>query len=373
MPELLTGGITQGAERAFTVTELRRVGSGSGAAGLVPTGVKFVWTAATHSIPRRSWNFGVEQRTARDDYPGGEEPVEQILGWNYTAFTLNGCWDDRYGGAGYAQATWQDFEALVKRGNPCRLEFENVTIIGIIKDAEFGYKRRDLIEYKFKFSPHSRVENESVRPPIGAAGRATMDPRTVAKLARASLESVQAAHAAATAANLSQVQSVLNSDVFAELNSDLDTISADMAAVENVVNEQIFKAESAANAFLRATQIFAGIKTTAATAITRLQSIGATTSLGVQTAITTLDFDSWRRGLGARLRELVVNADDSQKQLKARTQPAIKKLHRARQNESLYAISNYYYGTPHRWREIAERNGLTALVLEGGELLVIPE
>lgn len=373
MPELLTAGITQGAERAFTVTELRRVGSGSGAAGLVPTGVKFVWTAATHSIPRSSWNFGVEQRTARDDYPGGEEPVEQVLGWNYTAFTLNGCWDDRYGGAGYAQASWQDFEALVKRGNPCRLEFENVSIIGLIKNADFGYKRRDLIEYKFSFSPHTRVDKETVRPDPAGALRATMDPRTVAKLARQKLEAVAAAQALATAANLSQVQSTLNSDVFAELNADLDSVSADIAAVENVVNEQIYKAESAANAFLRATQIFASIKSTAAVSITRLQAVGATTSLGVQTAVTLLDYDAWNRGLGARLRELVVGADDSQKQLKARTQPAIKKLHRARANESLYTISNRYYGTPHRWREIAERNGLTALILEGGELLVIPE
>lgn len=373
MPELLTGGIKQGAERAFTITELRRVASGSGKSGLIATGVKFVWTAATHSIPRGSWNFGIEHRTNREDYAGGEEPIEQMLGWNYTPFTLTGCWDDRYGGSGYAESTRTDFENLIKRGNPVRLEFENLSITGVIKNCEFGYKRRDLIEYKFQFSPHNRTENETVRPDPALSGRATMDPRTVAKLARQKLEAVQAAQAMATAANLSQVQSVLSIDVFSELNSDLDEISGQMAAVDNIVNDQIFKAESAANAFLRATQIFASVKTSAASAITRIQSISSAASLGVQTAVTTLDFESWHRGLGARLRELVVGADDSQKQLKTRTQPAVKKLHRAREGESLYAISNYYYGTPHRWREIAERNGLTALLLDGGELLVIPE
>lgn len=374
MPELLTTGVTRGADKAFTITELRRVGSGAGTSGLVPTGVKFVWTASTHSIPTPAWSFGVEQRTARDDYPGAEEPVEQVLGWNYAPFTLSGVWDDRYGGEDFALSTWQEFELLIKRGNPVRLDFEQVSITGLIKGCEFTYKRRDLIGYKFTFSPHQRIEKETVLAEPAGGFRATMDPRTVAKLARAKLEALQAAQALATAANLSVVQGALaDADMFRDLTADLDSISAAIGSVENIVNEQIFKFESAANAFLRATQILASVKTTCATALTRIRAVGATTALGVQTATALLDFDTWNRGLGAQLREMIVTADDSQKQLNARSQPAVRNLHRARANESLYTISNHYYGTPHRWREISERNGLTALVLDGGELLVIPD
>ena len=71
MPELLTQGITRGADRQLTITELRRTG-GSSAAGLAPTGVAFVWTRDTFSVPKGAWQFGVTQLTSRDDYPGSE-------------------------------------------------------------------------------------------------------------------------------------------------------------------------------------------------------------------------------------------------------------------------------------------------------------
>ena len=296
-----------------------------------------------------------------------------MLGWHYTPFTLNGCWSDKHAGSNFAVDTWKAFELLTKRGNLVRLEFEEVQIVGLITNASFSYKRRDYIEYSFTFSPHFRAKNESVRPPIGQGPRATMDPKTVAKLARAKLDELAATQALATAANLSQVQQLLSTDVFRDLNGDLDSIAADMLKVESAVNEEIFKAENAANTFLRAVQIFATIKSTAATAITRLQGINSTVGLGVETAITALDYDSWSRGMGASLRELVVQCDDSQKQLAARATPGIKKLHRARAGESLYAISNQYYGTPHRMRQLLEANGLTKIVLDGGELLMIPE
>jgi nucleoid-associated protein YgaU len=47
-------------------------------------------------------------------------------------------------------------------------------------------------------------------------------------------------------------------------------------------------------------------------------------------------------------------------------------LYRPRAGESLYAISNQFYGTPHQWRQIAEVNGLYGMTLTGEELLTIP-
>ncbi len=371
MPELLTAGIARGADKAFVITELKQTSTGSKTA-LLPTGTQFIWTTATRSAPRGLWNFGVKQRTVREDYPGGEEPVEQVLGWSYEPFTLTGVWDDRYGGAHFAVKTWQDFELLAKRGNPVRVEFQSVSITGLITNVSFGYKRRDYIEYSFTFSPHFRTPKESVRLKVGSATRPTQDPKTVAKLARAQLEALQAAQALAKAENLSKVQAILSTDVFRDLNADLDNIASHIATVDNIVNEQITQVDNAANAFMRAVQTFASIKSSAATALTRIQHVQSTVVLGVQTAVDTLDFEVWLRSMGARLRELVVGSDDAQKQLRPRAEPSVRKLHRAREGESLYAISLHYFGTPHRWREIMQRNGLTQLVLDGGELLVIP-
>jgi hypothetical protein len=44
-----------------------------------------------------------------------------------------------------------------------------------------------------------------------------------------------------------------------------------------------------------------------------------------------------------------------------------------RQGESLYAISRKFYGTPHAWRLIYDRNHLTSVTLTGDEILIIPE
>lgn len=372
MAELLGNGVSRGADKAFTVTEMRRAAVG-GRSALLPTGVSFTWTKETKSAPRGgTWAFSVKQRTAREDYPGSEEPVEQVLGWNYEPFTLSGIWDDRYGGRGFALKSWQDFELLIKRGNPVRLEFQGVSVTGVITGCEFGYRRRDTISYQFQFSPHFRVPKETVRAVAGGFQKPTLDPKTVAKLARAQLEALQAAQALARAKNLSVVQSILSTDIFREINGDLDSIADQIDRVDNVINEQITKADNAANAFLRAVQIFSSVKTLASTALTRIQHLQSTVQLGVQTGVTTLDFEVWHRSLGFQLRLMVVGADDAQKQLLPRAHPSVKKLHRARENESLYAISTHYYGTPHRWREILQRNGLTKIVLDGGELLVIP-
>lgn len=371
MPELLTVGVTQTADKAFQIIELRPVRF-AGVNDLQPTGVKFVWTRDTFSAPRGFWEGGVTLRTVRDDYPGSEQPVEQVLGWHHDPFTLEGAWDDRYGGAGFAVQTWQDFEALTKRGNFVRIEFQAISITGLITNFRYRYKRRDYIEYTFTFSPHFRSPKESVKAVV-AGSRATLDPRTVAKQARRRLEEVRAAQDLATSSNLSQVQSVLSSDIFREINGFIDQMDVALAKVDAAVNAPIDAVESAANAFSRATQILSSVKSVAAGAITRIQNVAATTELGVQTAATVLDFETWIRTLAARLRELIVGSDDAQRELLPRSEPGIKKLHRARAGESLYAVSNFYYRTPHRWREIMARNGLDKLVLDGGELLVIPE
>jgi hypothetical protein len=130
------------ADKVFTITEMKRVSSSGGASAFTPSGVSFEWTADEHNIPANSWAMPIAMRTSRTDLPGAEEPVEQILGWNFEPFTCTGVWDDRYMGAGAAFDTFKEFELLVKRGNLVRFEFERVTMHGIITGFTPDYKRR---------------------------------------------------------------------------------------------------------------------------------------------------------------------------------------------------------------------------------------
>lgn len=361
-------GTLKGSQRIFSVQELRRVGS-----TYLPTGVEFNWSNQDFTAPRGAWQFGVQLRTSRKDLPGNEEPVEQILGWNYTPFTVSGVWDDRHAGSNYAIETWRDFEALVKRGSYVKIQFEQVAVIGLITKADFNYQRKDRIGYSFSVSPHNRYEGETVRLDINPSRRVVVDPAVAVARARDALIALQNAQALARAANLSRVQQLLGTGLFGDVDAAIDEMATDITAAESTVNKEILKAQDAANSLNRGAQTMASVKTKVANLIQSTNHVISTTEMAVETAVETLQFESWLRGLRSQSRVFTLAAEQSRRDFAMRASSKPKRLHRARQGESLYAISNLYYGTPHEWRTILSYNKLSSIVLAGGELLVIPE
>jgi nucleoid-associated protein YgaU len=364
----ITGSTARGSARIFSIVELRRSG-----ASFEPTGIEFKWSADNFAAPRGAWQFGLQLRTMRRDLPGNEDPVEQVLGWNYTPFQVQGVWDDRHAGANYALTTWRDFEAMVKRGNLVRVQFEQVAITGLITQVQFAYRRRDQIGYTITVSPHQRFQGETVRLEVSPQRRVVVDPKTSVQRARAALEAVQVEHARARIENLSRVQQLLSTPVFSDVGEIIDDIDGFVTFAETTVDSQITQVENAATALNRGAQTMASVKTSAATLLARLQSAASTSEMAVDTVIETLQFEQWLRGLAATSRQLIVQAKQSEDDFALRAQPKPKRMHRCRQGESLYAISTRYYGTPHHWRQILSLNQLSSLILEGGELLVIPE
>lgn len=364
----------RGSARVLVIREMKRVGAGGfGATSLQPTGVEFRFAKENFTAPRGPQAFGVELRTSRQDLPGSEEPVEQVLGWHYTPFTVTGVWDDRYAGAGYADQTRNDFQDMVKRGNIIHYNFEQVSVYGLIKNFSTNYKRKDLQGYSFTMSPHFRVEGESVRVDTNPDRKVTQDPKTSVLKARAALDALKAAQALATAAANSRVQSLLNSGIFSTLNSAIDTVETHITNAENIVNNEILKpGQDAANVLNRGAQAMASVKTACSTILSTTRHIAASVLMSVDTISETLKLETWGRGVASFTRDLVVQAEQSRLDFVYRAQPKPARLHRVRQGESLYQISNTYYGTPHHWRDILNANHLSTILLTGGELLVIP-
>lgn len=383
------------ADKLFTITEMRRATAASGPGQYVEGGVRFEWSARTHSIPVEAWEMPIHQRTVRDDYPGSEEPVEQVLGWNYETFTLSGGWDDRYGGQGFALDTFRQFEALVKRGSMVRIEFETITMYGLITDFVPRYELESLIGYSFTVSPHFRVQGETARELLKPAD--IVDPRV------AVLEALEVAGALETTQILAGgvPQRPVSADVelarrerlgtawagpgappafqavgglLESVGEELDEMFATLEEADTQVRGQILDPlTDGAQGLSRLAQRFAAVKTRAANITTALGSAGSTASMAWQTAVAVLEFDNWRAGMAANARLQWLGAHDAGKSLARASEPKAKALHAARRGESLYGISNQYYGTPHEWRRIAERNNLSTLTLDGDELLVIPE
>jgi len=365
----LSSTSVRGSERMLVITELQRVGS-----SLQSTGIEFKFGRENFSAPRGPQLFGMELRTARYDLPGSETPVEQVLGWNYTPFTVKGVWDDRHAGAGYAEQTRKDFQEMVKRGNPVRYQFEQLSITGLITKFEFLYVRKDYQTYSFTISPHFRYEGETVRVDADKFRKVFTDPKNAVKKAREGLEDMKAAQLIASLHNASRVQQLLKSDSFADINSSLDDIENFISSSERLVDTEILgPVENATKALNRGAAIMKSAKTAVASLLNKQKSLQASTEMSITSIAETLKFENWHRTLAGSARKFVVNADQSQRDFELRARPKPKRLHRVRQGESLYQISTRYYGTPFHWRDILAANKLSTIVLQGGELLEIPE
>lgn len=359
----------RGSLRVLTISELQRVGD-----SLQPTGVEFKFGRENFSAPRGPQNFGLTLRTSRHDLPGAEEPTEQVLGWNYTPFTVTGVWDDRYAGSGYAEATRRDFEALVKRGNPVRYQFEQVAFIGLITNLQINYQRQDRQGYTFTISPHFRHEGETVRTDPNPRRKIVYDPKQSVAKARAAMDALAKSQELARQKTLSMVQSKLKTSVFADIDDAIGEVETAIATAEKTVETEVLKpGQDAANTLNRAAQAMNSAKTAISTVLSETRTIAASTHMSTSSLVDNLKFETWHRTVSGNARALVNTVERARQDMAFRARPKPKRLHRVRQGESLYSISNRYYGTPHQWRELAKVNRLNSIILQGGELLEIPE
>lgn len=359
----------KGATRLLTLTELKRVGT-----SLQPTGTEFKFARENFSAPRGAQQFGLQLRTSRQDLPGDEEPVEQVLGWNYTPFTVTGIWDDRHAGAGFAEQTRRDFENMVKRGNPVKYQFEQISFTGLITNLTIAYHRQDQQGYSFTMSPHFRYEGETVRQDPNPLRRVVNDPKTSVALARRGLELMKADQALASLKAKSQVQSVLKTNVFTEINTVIDEIESHVKSAEDTVDNRILQpGANVVNALNNGAQAMASVKTSASRLLSTQRQISAGAQMAGSSLVRQLQFENWHRKTAASARGQVYVAEQSRQDFAFRARPKPKRLHRVRQGESLYQISTRYYGTPHHWRDILTANRLSSIILAGGELIEIPE
>lgn len=366
----LASSSVRGDKRKLVLTQLTQTGPGS----FDGTGVVFEFGRDNFTGPRGPQDFGLELRTSRQDLPGSEVPVEQVLGWNYTDFEVKGIWDDRHAGPGYAEETFRAFLKMVQQGKFVRYQFEQLTIVGIIKKFTCPYIRKEYRPYSFMFSPHFAYQGETVRVTPNSSRAIDTDPKNAVKKARASLEDLKTAQALATNASHARVAAQLRTPVFADVNSSIAVLEDYVSKSETLVNKDIFgTTENTTKALSRGAQLFKSARTEAASVISRMNSSRASAQLSIQSYAESLKFETWIRTVGGVTRDFVVQGEQSRRDFALRAQPKTQRLHRVRDGESLYQISQTYYGTPHHWREILATNHLSSLILNGGELLEIPE
>jgi hypothetical protein len=351
-------------KRQFKITELAK----TGATSYVDSGVQFVWDRDTQSSPANSWEYAVQLRTVKEHYPGvSGNPSEQVLGWHYEDFDLEGKWDDRYAGAGFAEDTRIAMEALIKRANLVRMEFEGINVIGLLTKLTFTYRTKYLQKYVLHFSPHRREGDDQV----AFAPPAVANPDTYQVQAQAIYQLMQDTHSEAPS-------QYVGGTSFTDVGAALATVGATVATISDIVSARVLTVQvptggsQPVSSLARLAQAFTTLRSQSA-AILPLTVLPADTSLMVVQAVPMLALESWARGMAYASRAMMYLAWQAQRDLATRVDPTALAIYRPKRGESLYAISNRFYQTPNRWRDIYERNRLRTFTLSGLETLVIPQ
>jgi hypothetical protein len=279
---------------------------------------------------------------------------------------VEGQWDDRYMGAGRALSTYQEFERLVQRGSLVRVEFESITVVGLITEADFDYKLASQIGYKFTLSPHSRGSD------TGEATRRTAARQDLA-LPADLVEEVGSLSAGLSAVQAEAPAIQVKGNLVTDALASAEALAREVDAVAVSLTNRVQNALEPLDGLRRVANAFSVVKTRAQEAVASVVSARSDLDMAWDSAVGILDFDVWIRGLGQLGRMALLTSHNASTAITRRADPDPAALYRPSAGESLYAVSQRFYGTPWQWRLIAERNGLSQLTLTGAELLVIPE
>lgn len=361
------------ADGVFTITELQSAGDPAAA----DQGERFEWTAdsrpqtpfngtgggGARAAPVKPWKIGSKQANVRTDYPNAKIPSFQVLGPRHKPQTLRGRWDDRYNGPGYAAFEAQRFEQMAERGNPVRIQFGDRAYEGLIEDYDLDISKPWSITYEFVFNTANRPDQtDRSRAPETPADPATLlGDLDLALQAMLDVDNVAPRHA---------VAGTLADDVTTSL---VDSVNAREQLASTIDQRDLSPPEHPIDGFTRMATQFRTARASAFNLVVRLAEVRADLDMSVQTVIGLLDFEDWSRSLRYMARLTMRSALSGDRAATERAEPDAVRLYRPNAGEHLYTIARKFYGTPHAWQLIYNRNSLRSFTLSGQETLVIPE
>jgi len=363
----------------FTITEIRRLGgklvndfrgerfawsADRRSNDLVSTGLANEIKVAAHAIPFRPWTFGGKLRTVRTDYAATDVPSEQVMGANHVPFTVNGRWSDKYNFAGFAEAEMRRFEKMCFRGNIVRIAFQRQSFDCLITEWEFNYERKWDISYSFTVSVHNRSDRAKQDDRAGNTSLGADEHFNRADVVRESLESV----------NKEAPVALMSSPDASLVGAQLDTMKNTLEIIDAMIEQrQTAPTVMPVDTFQRLATKYTVLIGDAVVTANLLRTARSDNDLGAKTALGVLSFETWTRGTRSTARTMMAVAQQAAQEMAERSQSNAQELYRPFRGESLYHVSEEVYGTPHAWRLIADRNRLPNFILDGTELLIIPE
>jgi hypothetical protein len=347
-------------KRQFVITELRRTGAGV----LEATPTIFRWDADTRTAPHGDIEQQLQVKTVRTEYPGSDEPTEQVLAATWQPFDLGGEWQDRHAGQGFAMATYRDFARMVLRAPLVRLQLEQWSIIGLITNLRLSYVWEKRVAWTATISPHVHETVGSARTAGKILQPSSRPPREHAAIVEDAAADLRAA---SDAARLLPTTGTTTQDAGIQLDlvdANVDRLNVSVAAGLEI--DATAKLQSIAGQF-RAT------RDASISASVSLRPVRSGTLAGFDDAVLWLRLDEYARSSQANQRALALSAQEAEDEARNTAQARPLAIYRPAAGESPYRISARFYGTPNEWRRIWEFNALDTFVLTGEEELVIPQ
>lgn len=351
------------ANGTFSIVEQR-------ASGL--TGERFDWTAdrimpssagGARAAPLGPWTLPLHQAIVRTDYAGARRPSYQVLGPRRQPSTINGKWDDRYNFPGYAVQEMRRFEEVVKRGNVCRFSYQGQIVDGIITEFEPEYVKASRINYSFTI-------DVSERPDEFSANRSPAGPQTPVQR----FDDVALTVAAMQETQKHAPAGVIAGSLVDRMRDDMTQVTLDKNILGSALDQRTLRPSILPSASIpRLAQQFRVLAESSMVVVRELASVRSDVVCAITTGKALIDYELWSRSMRFYGRILTGRALDGAEDMDERASPNAERIYRPVEGENLYAISRKFYGTPHAWRLISERNNLTTTDLNGDELLIIPE
>lgn len=342
-----------------TITELRRTG-----AGVEPTLVTFRWTSSTHSSLQGTLEAPLTVTTSRTVPAGGEIPVEQVLGVAWDPFEVSGEWSDQYGGPGFAGNTEIAFAQMVGRTPLVRLQIDQQSWVGLITKLAMPYKTSDRIGYKFTLSPHA---NERVGSFRQSKNKPPPQPLNVrADIAEAALQELR------DVADLVEALPTKGPQITESIQQ-LDEMADAVARARQATDDANTFGGGNIQRLLSLAGSFGRVRNAAQSVFEDIASKRADLTLAFEDAVSTLKFKEWSSGTISAAARSIGTSSLAEIDFRARASRRPRAIHVARAGESLERIALRYTGNADNWKAIYDASGLTSIVLEGGEELIIPE
>jgi len=363
------------ANGVFVIQELPGTsGRGAPFSGGVEEGARFDWTADTTPVdaatggaracPNAPWSIGGELRTVKTWYPGAKRPSEQVLGPSLDDQTFEGKLDDRYNFSGFAVATKRRFEEMVARGNMVRVSYQTEAWEGIITKWSFPYRRSWQIEYSFTLSPHGKPEHQR----LDRSPKTVRTPTQVVGQVSTTVDDTLAAHKLAPTAAMSGA-------VVDEAGTQLARLAVSKDVLGGLLDKVFGKAGlgRVTGDFGRLAAQVRDLRNISFELLQSLAELRSDVEVVTRTAMSVLNFEAWSRSLRFQSRILMGQSTKAAAELAERDEPSAERIYQPKAGESGYAISQKFYGTPHAWNVIADRNRLRYSTMLGSETLIIPQ